>query len=1004
MSSSMARNRQCGPLTVSTFDDFDGDDDDDDDGDDENDDDNENDRVSSDVDVVENALPPIDEEEYSLKNKNGSFESPQTEEGDDEGDTTDGGSMSSQPLKTLKKLQAMLEETDYATSAGSGSGLQSSKGIIHDNQNDSSSSGKRSGSKVTDDTFMKSSPMIQQQQQRRPTQQKSMPANQQLSEQPQQLPQSTKSSMTDLSLYELPSASANEGMKTSTTEPQPPPPNRNGKDNISSPTTDVVEPLWTSKDRSKYKRQRKLQRVRELQKQRQAYVDVQEQPMQSDDDSHGTDDTDDGLGLPNLPVYFSDAESTDDKEYEEGAMNEKHAMHHPLPPTVRPTMEGLPIYSSSNGSQSQQQPQPQPQQFQPPIGTSFNPNLQQHDLNFQRRLPMQQGQSPPYQYHYLSQQYNGQSPMAGRPLPPSIIIQQQQQQQQQLPQGSYQYPIQGEGSTIPYNLPYPLPPQNPFSYMTGHHGHLEQIQQLHHPSHQQHNYPGWTTTSNQPPNGYSIPYPGHPYYPTHGLYPQPQTYIPSGASHFIPRTTLLTPPQKQSDMSMASGMRAIEQQSAQYISKNDKNPLTNPAVSSTVEPLTRSAMDREVGFKVSFDSIQKMVFYFIGTLLLCYCAVSPRTLPFAEYNQKFKKNIQRVMLMYLVPGVTFLLVFDSKETSANALVNTFYASATLGYSVALILEVIVTTLIRLGVFLIWEPAIFELTPQVPLIILPWTLREQSYRPKRITLFAADFAATCIASPIIEEYVKLKIVEFTTKLPSNYRWRKLPKHEAHGNKKKKRRRKQFLEEIVRQPGDAAVTNLNSYMSHMYAASVGIKLCETTRRILLYTKQGDAYKSFYAFFRGFYPIHELCGCMTALELAKRNILGMNLPLWRMIFPAVFIHGMANLKGKKPIFKWNSSSPWSEIQMSPWYMRDPSMTTSQMLSKGFTKLMWFVVMGRVLGYIIKNYYMIGRKAVKRTTTFAGKNASFSAELRMESLLKKKPSSTTDQQFNDGEPSIEK
>lgn len=442
--------------------------------------------------------------------------------------------------------------------------------------------------------------------------------------------------------------------------------------------------------------------------------------------------------------------------------------------------------------------------------------------------------------------------------------------------------------------------------------------------------------------------------------------------------------------------------SSQDVRTTEKNPLTNASVvqsASAVQPLPRSATVREVGFQISFDSIQKIVFYSIGTLLLCYCAVSPRTLPFAEYNKKFKKNIQRVMLTYIVPSVTFLLIYDSKETSLNALLNTFYASATLGYSVALIMEVIVTTIIRLGVFLIWEPAIFDLTPEVPLIILPWTLREQSYRPKRITLFAADFAATCIAAPIIEECVKLQIVELTTKLPSNYRWRKALKHEESGNKKKKKRRKQFLEEIERQAGDPAVTNINSYMSHMYAASLGIKLCETTRRILLYTKNGDAHKSFYAFFRGFYPIHELCGCMTALELAKRNILGLNLPLWRMIFPAAFIHGMANLKGKKPIFKWNSASPWSEIQLSPWYIRDPSMTTSQMISKGFTKLMWFVVMGRVLGYIIKNYYMIGRKAVKRTTTFAGKNASFSAELRMESLLKKKTSSTTEQQFKDGE-----
>jgi len=359
-------------------------------------------------------------------------------------------------------------------------------------------------------------------------------------------------------------------------------------------------------------------------------------------------------------------------------------------------------------------------------------------------------------------------------------------------------------------------------------------------------------------------------------------------------------------------------------------------------------------------------------------------LEMAEYNMQFKKIIQRVLTTCIAPLITFLLVLDVRENDLNSLVNTFYTSATMGYCIAFILEIFVTTIIRIGVFMIWEPSIFSLTPDVPLIILPWTLREQSYRPKRITLFAADFAATCVAAPIIEEFMKLKVVQLSTKLPRNYHWRKLPKNESSGKKKKKRRTKYVLEEIERKPGEAAVTNINSYASHMLAASLGMKFCGTTRRVLMYTKRGDAHKTFYAFFRGVYPIHELCGSMTALELAKRDVLGLNMPLWRMLLPAVFIHGLANLKGMKPIFKWNSSTPWSEIQMSPWYIRDNS-TLSQTISKCLPKLMWFILMGRVLGYILKNYYMIGRKAVKRATTFAGKNASFSAELQTSALLKR-------------------
>lgn len=50
-----------------------------------------------------------------------------------------------------------------------------------------------------------------------------------------------------------------------------------------------------------------------------------------------------------------------------------------------------------------------------------------------------------------------------------------------------------------------------------------------------------------------------------------------------------------------------------------------------------------------------------------------------------------------------------------------------------------------------------------------------------------------------------------------------------------------------------------------------------------------------------------------------------------------------------------------------------------------MWFVVLGRVLGYCVKNYYMLNRQAIKRTTTYAGKHSAFSAELETAEVLKK-------------------
>ena len=111
------------------------------------------------------------------------------------------------------------------------------------------------------------------------------------------------------------------------------------------------------------------------------------------------------------------------------------------------------------------------------------------------------------------------------------------------------------------------------------------------------------------------------------------------------------------------------------------------------------------------------------------------------------------------------LTFDVFEFAIlNPKIGTFHVSFTLGYILAFVSEVIVTTIVRLGVFKIWEPSIFKLTPEVPSLILPWVLREKQYKPKRITLFAADFGASCIASPIIEECLKLMVVQWTCRLP------------------------------------------------------------------------------------------------------------------------------------------------------------------------------------------------------------------------------------------------
>ena len=84
--------------------------------------------------------------------------------------------------------------------------------------------------------------------------------------------------------------------------------------------------------------------------------------------------------------------------------------------------------------------------------------------------------------------------------------------------------------------------------------------------------------------------------------------------------------------------------------------------------------------------------------------------------------------------------------------------------------------------------------------------------------------------------------------------------------------------------------------MLSISIAMKLADAARRILLYTKSTDANKGFYAICRGIFPIHELCGAMVAIALAKRDLLGVDMPRWKLLAPAIVVHAMANFRGKR------------------------------------------------------------------------------------------------------------
>lgn len=93
-----------------------------------------------------------------------------------------------------------------------------------------------------------------------------------------------------------------------------------------------------------------------------------------------------------------------------------------------------------------------------------------------------------------------------------------------------------------------------------------------------------------------------------------------------------------------------------------------------VEQLTDDESEQDVlisgaNNKITFDSIQKGTFATLSLALLSYCAVSPRSLPFPEYNRLFLQNLSLIAIATIAPVVTFLSVFDGRHNNINAAVS-----------------------------------------------------------------------------------------------------------------------------------------------------------------------------------------------------------------------------------------------------------------------------------------------------------------------------------------------
>ena len=146
-------------------------------------------------------------------------------------------------------------------------------------------------------------------------------------------------------------------------------------------------------------------------------------------------------------------------------------------------------------------------------------------------------------------------------------------------------------------------------------------------------------------------------------------------------------------------------------------------------------------------------------------------------------------------------------------------------------------------------------------------------------------------------------------------------------------------------------VRSYIIHMAAISLGLKVADNTRRIVQYTRPHQRHKQFFSLARGFFPVQELCGAMTALALARRDVLGLGGWDITSLVPAIVLHATATLRGMKPFVAWRSDRPWDELQLQAWNAADES-NTYQLFVSGSLNLLWLLALARIVLHLCSRY----------------------------------------------------
>ena len=443
-------------------------------------------------------------------------------------------------------------------------------------------------------------------------------------------------------------------------------------------------------------------------------------------------------------------------------------------------------------------------------------------------------------------------------------------------------------------------------------------------------------------------------------------------------------------------------QLAVYYEQNNVNPI---AIS--MEALRHSPQI------INLSSTFKLIMISVLGGCLSYISIVPRDAFVEDYNRMFKETLLRLVLSSIWPLFLMWLLFGSKHANVNQVVDSFVKSFFQLYPVVCGVEFIFATICRVISLNTFEPGVFNLFPDTPGIILPWTLPQHGYLPKRVTMYIFSFINGCGIGPIIEESFKLGMLSHIIRVldrnnkkaqqdvskggqkSNNAKGCTLPAKSSSDHRSSRLAstnidtKSQSVPEANRGKKGPEVSTafgerphiwpitVRTQIIHMLAISLGLKVADNYRRILLYNAPSDRYKAFFAIGRGIFPVQELCGILTALGRAeealtngdsvhdkkggnndnmKRKKKKKKKRAFRALGPAILLHFMANFRGMKPLYVWASKNPWDEIQIQALGAPDHA-SAAELIAKCGLNLLWFMVLFRTTGYTMKKYVEVSK-----------------------------------------------